>query len=332
MDRRGFIGAGVAAATTIGTAAAFGIAVPARAQERYPSRPVKLVVPFPPGGPTDVFARRYAERASEVLGQQMIVENRAGAGGTIGASFVAKAPPDGYTLLFGTSSTQVTGPLMLASPPYDPIKDFRLLIVGVVPMILTVMPTLKVDSAKELIELIRANPGKYTYSSAGPGSINHLGIELLKLRAGGLNALHVPYKGTNPAQVALMAGEVDFMLDTFGTSLQLNQAGKLKILATMGEKRSTVAPNVPTTLELGIPDSTCVTVNVVAFPAATPAPVADALASATRRIMGDPAMVDTLGKMGIEPVADADAQRSASFFSNEIARWGPIVKASGATI
>jgi len=221
---------------------------------------------------------------------------------------------------------------MMATPPYDPLKDFRLLIVGVVPMVLTVRPTLKVETAKELIDLLRANPGKYTFSSAGPGSINHLGIELLKLRAGGLDALHVPYKGTNPAQVALMAGEVDFMLDTFGTSLALHQAGKLRILATMGERRSTVAPAVPTTLELGIPDSTCVTVNVVAFPTATPAPVTDAIVAATKRVMGDEGIAASLGKMGIEPVGDADPQRSAAFFATEIARWGPIVKASGATI
>jgi tripartite-type tricarboxylate transporter receptor subunit TctC len=327
LDRRRFIGTGLVAA-----GASLGPASQARAQDRYPSRPVKLVVPFPPGGPTDLFGRRYAERAGELLGQQMVVENRAGAGGTIGANHVAKSAPDGYTLLFGTSSTQVTGPLMLAAPPYDPIKDFSLLIVGVVPMILTVRPTLPVNSAQELIALIRANPGKYSFSSAGPGSINHLGVELLKLRAGGLNALHVPYRGTNPAQVALLAGEVDFMLDTFGTSLALHQSGKLRILATCGERRSQVAPDVPTTLELGIPDATVTTVNVVAFPAATPAAVADVLASATRRAMSDPAMAATLAKMGIEPVVDADPARSARFFATEIARWAPIVKASGATI
>ena len=181
MDRRGFLGSGLAMAMG-------SLAAPATvaSQEKYPSRPVRLVVPFPPGGPTDVFARRFAERASESMGQQMVVENRAGAGGTIGATHVAKSAPDGYTLLFGTSSTQVTGPLLLASPPYDPIKDFRLLIVGVVPMVLAVGPNLRVESAKDLIAQIRGNPGKYKYSSAGPGSINHLGVELLKLRAGGL--------------------------------------------------------------------------------------------------------------------------------------------------
>lgn len=327
MDRRGFLGS--AAATAMATFGATGAAL---AQERFPSRTIRLVVPFPPGGPTDVFARRFAERASEVMGQQMIVENRAGAGGTLGATHVARATPDGYTLLFGTSSTQVTGPLLMPSPPYDPLKDFRLLIVGVVPMVLAVGPNVRVESARELISMIRSQPGKYKFSSAGPGSINHLGVELLKLRAGGLDALHVPYKGTNPAQLALLSGEVDFMLETFGTSLALHQAGKLRLLATMGEKRSAVAPDIPTTLELGIPDSTCVTVNVVAFPAATPSTVTDAIAAATRQVMGDERLIGTLSKMGIEPVADADAARSSAFFAREIGRWGPIVKASGATI
>ena len=189
------------ALTTLGAAA-----------QDYPNRPLRMVVPFAPGGGADIVARAVAGPLARRLGQTIVVENKAGGGAPVGADLVAKAPADGYTLLFGTSSTQVSGPLLLATPPYDPQKDFRMLMVGVVPMVLTVRPGLPVESARDLIALIRATPGKYTYSSAGPGSINHPGIELLKLRAGGLNALHVPYKGTNPAQVALMAGEVDFMI------------------------------------------------------------------------------------------------------------------------
>jgi tripartite-type tricarboxylate transporter receptor subunit TctC len=306
--------------------------VGANAQDRFPSRPLKLVVPFTPGGPTDIFGRRYAERASEILGQQVVVENRAGAGGTIGATSVAKARPDGYTMLFGTSSTQVTSPLMLANPPYDPLKDFALLIVGVVPLVVAVNPSLPVRTMQEFVALLKANPGKYTFSSSGPGSINHLGVELLKLRAGGIDALHVPYKGTHLAQVAVLSGEVDFLLDTFGTALQYHQAGKIRILATCGERRSSVAPDIPTTAEAGIPDSTVTTVNVVALPSATPGEIVDIVAEATRKLMTDEGMIAALSKMGIEPVADADAARSAKFFANEIARWAPIVKASGVTI
>lgn len=324
MKRREFLAASLAAGT--------GVLVPAGtalADASFPNRVLKLVVPFTPGGPTDIFGRRYAERLGAILGQQVVVENRAGAGGTIGAGSVANARPDGYTMLFGTSSTQVTSPLMQANPPYDPLRDFTMLRVGVVPMILVARPTLQVKDARELLDLLRAKPGKYTFSSAGPGSINHLGVELLKLRAGGLDALHVPYKGTNPAQVALMAGEVDFLLDTFGTALQYHQAGKLKILATCGENRSAAAPEIPTIAEAGLSDATVTTVNVVCLPAQTPAPVVERIAAATRTVMAEEGMQAALARMGIEPVTNADPEESGRFFANEIARWAPIVKASG---
>ena len=325
MQRRRILsGAAAAAATTV-------LPFAARSQDAFASRPLKLIVPFPPGGPTDVFGRRWAEKMRELLGQPVVVENRPGAGGTIGATAVAKAPPDGYTLLFGTSSTHVTSPLMLASPPYDPLKDFTLLVVGVVPMVLAVRPGLPVQNVADFVKLVRENPGKFTFGSAGQGSINHLGGELLKLRAG-LNALHVPYKGTNPAQVALMSGEVDFLLDTFGTALAQHHAGKLRIIATFGERRSAVAPEIPTTLESGIPDSSVVTMNVVAMPSAVPGTVVEALSGATRKAMADPALVATLSKLGIEPVTDADPVRSARGFATEITRWAPIVKASGASL
>jgi len=322
--RRRFIAASV-------TASALA-ALPVSAQERYPSRPIKLIVPFPPGGPTDVFGRRYAERASEALGQPMVIENRAGAGGLIGAAAVAKAPADGYTLLFGSSSTHVSGPLMSANPPYDPIRDYTSIIVGVVPMILAVRPTLQVNSARELFDLIRANPGKFSYSSSGAGSINHLGMELLKLREGGLDALHVPYKGNNPALMALLAGEVDFTLDTYGTGLQYHKTGRMKMLASCGEKRSAVAPEIPTTTELGIPDSTITTVNMVACPSGTPQSIVATLVAATRKVMREEGTLASLSQLGIEPVSDADPVRSSKFFAAEILRWGPIVKASGASI
>ncbi|HRO59185.1 MAG TPA: tripartite tricarboxylate transporter substrate binding protein [Burkholderiaceae bacterium] len=325
MDRRGFIVSGVALAGGSLLATAAG------AQDNFPSRPMRLVVPFPPGGPTDIFGRRYAERLSAALGQQLVVENRAGAGGTIGAAAVANARADGYTMLFGTSSTHVTSPLMLANPPYDPLKDFTLLVVGIVPMVVAVNPSLPARTMQEFLALLKAHPGKYTFSSAGPGSINHLGGELLKLRAG-VDALHVPYKGTNPAQLALLSGEVDFLLDTFGTALTHHEAGKMRILATCGERRSPAAPDIPTTLELGIEDSTVTTVNVVALPSSTPAAIVEVIAQATRKVMADEDMVASLTKMSIEPVANADTAKSAAFFEREIARWAPIVRASGVTI
>ncbi|MBV7481687.1 tripartite tricarboxylate transporter substrate binding protein [Bordetella sp. BOR01] len=313
-------------------AAAIGIlSSTARAQGTYPTRLIKLVVPAPAGGPTDVFARRYAERLREIVGQPVVVENRAGAGTTLGANAVAKALPDGYTLLFGTSSSHVTSPLMLRQCPYDPLKDFSMFIVGVVPLVLAVRPDLPAQNFQDFLKLVRGAPGKYTFGSAGPGSINHLAGELLKLRAG-LDALHIPFRGTNPAQVALMSGQIDFLCDTFGTALPQHQAGKLRIIATLGEQRSASAPEIPTTIESGIPDSSAVTVNHVAMPARVPPAVLHRLTEATRKVMSDPELAESLSKMGIEPVADPDPVRSARFIAAEIARWTPIIKASGVSI
>lgn len=304
----------------------------AAAQKPWPEHPLKLVVPFPPGGPTDTFARRYADHLGKALGQPVVVENRAGAGGTIGATSVARSAADGYTVLFGTSSTQVTSPLLMANPPYDPLKDFHLLIVGTVPLVVSVHPALPARSLQEFLQLLRDEPGRYRFSSAGMGAINHLGAELLLSHAGGLKAMHVPYKGTSPAQVAVMSGEVDFLLDTFGTALPSHRAGKVRILATCGDQRSPAAPDIPTVAESGLPQASVATVNVVALPAGVPKAALVALAQATRMAMADPGLIAALIQLGIEPVADADPERSQQFFAAELERWRPIVKASGATL
>ena len=315
-------------AAALGTA---GLAAPAVfAQDKYPSKPIKLVVPFPPGGPTDVFGRRYAERLSALLGQTVVVENKAGAGGTIGADLVAKAKPDGYTMLFGSSSTQVTSPLLMPDPPYHPVKDFVLFIVGYVPMVIAVNPALPARTLPELVALLKASPDKYRYSSSGMGSINHLGAELFKMKAGNLSALHVPYKGNSPALQACLSGEVDFMLDTFGTSFSHYKSGKLRYLAICDEKRSALAPEVPTTGESGLPEVQVLTVNPVALPAATPADIVAAVAGATRQVMRDEKLLADLRSMSIDPVADADPVKSAAYFTKEMERWAPIIKATGA--
>ena len=315
-------------AAALGTA---GLAAPAVfAQDKYPSKPIKLVVPFPPGGPTDVFGRRYAERLSALLGQTVVVENKAGAGGTIGADLVAKAKPDGYTMLFGSSSTQVTSPLLMPDPPYHPVKDFVLFIVGYVPMVIAVNPALPARTLPELVALLKASPDKYRYSSSGMGSINHLGAELFKMKAGNLSALHVPYKGNSPALQACLSGEVDFMLDTFGTSFSHYKSGKLRYLAICDEKRSALAPEVPTTGESGLPEVQVLTVNPLALPAATPADIVAAVAGATRQVMRDEKLLADLRSMSIDPVGDADPVKSAAYFTKEMERWAPIIKATGA--
>jgi len=225
MDRRTLL---------IGASALAGSGATAPAvlsQDRYPSRPIKLVIPFPPGGPTDMLGRRYGEKLSAVLGQPVVIDNKAGAGGILGADLVAKSRPDGYTLLLGSSSTQVTGPLLMPNPPYHPVKDFTLFIIGFVPMVISCNPGLPASTLPEFVALLRANPDRYRYASSGMGSIGHLGGELFKLKAGRLVSLHVPYKGNNPAVQAA------------------------------------VVPELPTTVECGLPDVLVSTVNPVARPA-----------------------------------------------------------------
>jgi tripartite-type tricarboxylate transporter receptor subunit TctC len=300
------------------------------AQEKYPSRSIKFVIPFPPGGPTDVLGRRYADRLSSLLGQPVVVENKAGAGGIVGTDFVAKSKPDGYTMLLGSSSTQVTSPLLMPNAPYHPVKDFTLFIIGFVPMMIACNPELPVKTLQELVALLKANPDKYRYSSSGLGSINHLGSELFKMKAGNLVSMHVPYKGNSPALQAALSGEVDWLLDTVGTSLGHYRSGKLRYLAICAEKRSSVVPEIPTSAECGFPDVLVSTVNPLGLPAGTPAPIVDVIANTTRTIMGDPKLQAELRSLSIEPVADADAVKSAAYFTTEMERWEPIIKASGA--
>ncbi|MGZ5911639.1 MAG: Bug family tripartite tricarboxylate transporter substrate binding protein [Reyranella sp.] len=324
MDRRTLL---IGASAFAGS----GAAAPAvRSQDKYPSRPIKLVIPFPPGGPTDMLGRRYGEKLSALLGQPVVIDNKAGAGGILGADLVAKSRPDGYTLLLGSSSTQVTGPLLMPNPPYHPIKDFTLFIIGFVPMVISCNPALPAHALPEFVALLKANPDKYRCGSSGMGSIGHLGSELFKLKAGNLISLHVPYKGNNAAVQAALSGEVDWLLDTIGTTLGHYRAGKLRYLAVCAEKRTVTVPELPTTAECGLPDVLVSTVNPIALPAGAPADVVDVIAAATRRIMADEALQADLRALSIEPVTDADPAKSAAYFSAERERWAPIIQASGA--
>jgi tripartite-type tricarboxylate transporter receptor subunit TctC len=324
MNRRILLTGGSA---LVGTA----ISAPAvRAQDKYPSRPIKLVIPFPPGGPTDMMGRLYGEKLAAILGQPVVIDNKAGAGGIVGADLVAKARPDGYTLLLGSSSTQVTGPLLMPNAPYHPVKDFTLFIIGFVPMVISCNPDLPARTLPEFVALLRTNPDKYRCGSSGMGSIGHLGSELFKLKAEGLVSLHVPYKGNNAAVQAALSGEVDWLLDTIGTTLGHHAAGKLRYLAVCAEKRTAVVPELPTTAEGGLPDVLVSTVNPVGLPAGAPTDVVNTIAEATRRIMADEALQADLRALSIEPVAEADRVKSAAYFSAERERWAPIIKASGA--
>ncbi|MBL6612552.1 MAG: tripartite tricarboxylate transporter substrate binding protein [Reyranella sp.] len=313
-------------------AAAFAIAVSAgAASAQYPDKPVRLVVPFPPGGPTDVFARVLATGLAGQLGQQVVIENKAGAGGTVGSEMVAKARPDGYTLLFGTAATHGINVSLYSSLPYDPLKDFELVaLAGLVPMVLLVPPG-QPRTLEALVAKLKAEPGKWSYASSGNGTTNHLAGELFKKKAG-LEVEHVPYRGSAPALQDLMAGRVAFMFDSFGTTLEQIKAGKLHAVAVMADKRSQVMTDVPTTAEAGLADFVGGTWNVVAAPAGTPRDIVDKLNTAVNKALVDPAVADRLRQLGIEAVTNSTPASTRAFVTAEIAKWREVVLLAGAKV
>ncbi len=255
-------------------AAALAAAAPlssAYAQAAYPSRPIRLVVPFPPGGPTDIYARQYANRLGTILGQNVIVENKAGASGAIGAVEVMRSPADGYTLLFGTASTHALYNLIAEKPQYDSLKDFAAIaILGGAPIVMVANPAIP-PTLKGALDEARANPGKLSYASPGQGTMMHLFAERLKKDAGNVDIKHIPYKGTGQARPALLGGQVELMTDTLGASLPDHRAGKAKILAIAAPKRSDAASDVPTVDEaIGTKGFEAVLWNAVFAPAGTP--------------------------------------------------------------
>ncbi|MDC7788774.1 tripartite tricarboxylate transporter substrate binding protein [Rhodoplanes sp. TEM] len=309
------------------------LASPAWAQDAYPSRTVRLVVPFPAGGPTDVFARQYAARMSAVLGQQMIVENKAGAAGAIGSTEVARAPADGYTLLFATASTHGLYNLLSKSPKYDSLDDFSpVAIVGSAPAVVVVHPSGPADLAA-LVAAVKANPGKLQYGSPGTGTFLHLAGEMFKTEAGGLDIPHIPYKGSAPAMNDLIGNQVGMVIDTLGTSLPQHRGGKARILAVASAKRSELAPDIPTVDEaLKIKGFEAGLWNLVAAPAGTPQPVLTRLQAATARVMADPDVQAQLRKLGIDPVTESSPAAARAFIERERARFKPVVAAAGVSI
>lgn len=302
---------------------------PALAQ--YPDKPVRLVVPFPPGGPTDVFARVLSVALGEQLGQQVVIENKAGAGGTVGTEQVAKAKPDGYTLLFGTAATHGINVSLYNQLPYDPLRDFELVaLAGLVPMVLLVPPE-QPRTLPELIAKLKAEKGKASYASSGNGTTNHLAGELFKTRAG-VEATHVPYRGSGPALQDLMGGRVTFMFDSFGTSLEQIKAGKLYAVIILADKRSNARPDVPTSAEAGLADFVGGTWNIVAMPAGTPKPIADRVNAAINKALLSPAVAERLQQLGIEAVTDSTPASTRAFVMAEIAKWRDVIRASGAKV
>ena len=305
-------------------------AAPAAAQaERYPERPVRLVAPFAAGASTDLAARRFALAMSPLLGQQVFVDNRTGGAGSIGTAEVARAKPDGHTLVFGTVSTHVLNQLMMKNVPYDPLKDFaHVALIGLNTSSLAVHPTIA-STLPDLIKRVKAMPGTYSYGSSGQGSILHLAGELFKLQAGGLDMVHVPYRGSGNSVTDVISGQIPMGIMALGTSIPHHRAGKLKVVAAFSEKRSKVAPDIPTAIEQGVPKMVSYSCVLLAAPAGTSKAAVDQLHQATMKVLNDEAFQKDLLVSGFDPVTDSNPQKAALFIRDELAKWAPIVKATG---
>ncbi len=303
-----------------------------RAQSKYPERTIKLVVPFAPAGPTDIIGRMVAEKMTALLGQTMIVENKAGAAGSIGAVDVKNAKPDGYTLLFAPSSTHAINPTAFVKPQYDAVKDFTpISSICVNPLVLVTHPSMP-DSVMGLVDLMKKNPGKYSYASSGTGSILHLATEYFKREVGNIDVVHVPYRGSSPALQDLLANNVAWMFETFSTTLQQHRAGKVRILAYAHTKRAPIAPEIPTMIEAGVPGYEAYTFNLMLGPAGMPQEVVDILDRASRKLMTDPTVIKFLEDIAAVPTIDTSPARTAKFINDEIAKWAPVVRSSGVRI
>lgn len=268
------------------------------AAQGYPQRPVFLVVPTGPGGSLDITARQVAQYLSPLIGQSIVVENVAGAGNAIGTARVAKAKPDGYTLLLGASSGVVINPLIAKTPTYDGIRELTAIsLLGLSYVVITTGTNTRATNLKDLVALVKASPGKYSYGTPGIGSVNHLGGEMMNVLAG-INAVHVPYKSAVPAMNDLMGGLLEFAPMTSVTVAGLYRSGKIRILASMSEERLAAFPEVPTTAEAGFPKMVMSTFNGLFAPTATPRPIVNQLHAAAAKILADPQFQADLEKLG----------------------------------
>jgi tripartite-type tricarboxylate transporter receptor subunit TctC len=303
------------------------------AQDPYPSKPVRIIVSFAAGGPTDQVARIMSAKLTELLGQTFVVENKTGAGGNLGAADVAKAAPDGYQLLVATVSTHAINPGLYKKMPYDPVRDFAPVAqVGVTPCVLTVNPSLPVNDVKGLIALVKENPGKYSYGSSGMGSILHLCGEQFKTAAGGLQIVHVPYRGSAPMMADLVGGQIAIAFDALPTVLPQVNAGKIRAIGGGMATRARAMPDLPTLQEQGVSGYECYTWNAILAPAKTPAPIVTVLSDAINKALADPVVLKRLQDAGVDPTPGSSPEKLAEFIKGELAKWAPIIKASGAQV
>ena len=299
-----------------------------QAQDNYPDHPIRLIVPFPPGGQTDTVARQLGAKVAPLLGQQLIADNRGGAAGTIGSAEAARAKPDGYTLLIATTSTHAINPTAMPNVPYDPVKDFvPITMLGTGPIAVSVHPLVPARTLQQLIADAKARPGFYSYGSSGVGSINNLAGELLKMRGGNLKILHVPYKGAGPSIHDLVGGQIEIVCSTLSAALPHHRQGRVRTLAVMTEQRSMGAPDIPTTAEAGVSGVIAYTYNIILGPAGTPRGVVDQLNGAIGKVMADSTFIDTLVKLGVDPITDSTPDKAASIIVAELGKWRPVIQA-----
>ena len=307
---------------------AVSLAQPAPASA-YPNRPLRIIVPFPAAGPTDIVARLIGIKMSERLGQNVIVDNRAGAGGTIGAEIATRSAPDGYTLLMGSTANMAVNVSLYQKLSYDPVRDFQPInLAAVTPNLLVVSPNFPGNTLKSLIEIAKAKSGTVNYASGGVGTPSHLAAELFKTMAG-VQMNHVPYKGSIPALTDVMSGQVTLMFDSMASALPFARSGKLKALAQTGSKRSSAVPEIQTVAEGGLPGYEVVGWFGFFAPAKTPRPIVNKLSREISEILALPDVKERYAALGIEP-GPADPDVFAAFLKNEIAKWGKVIRDSGA--
>jgi tripartite-type tricarboxylate transporter receptor subunit TctC len=312
--------------------AAFALATACLAQTPdYPSKPIRLIVPFSAGGTADILARLIGDRMTSTLRQQVIVENRPGAGGNLGAAAVANAKPDGYTLLLGTVSTHAINPNLYPKLPFDPVRSFSPITrVAIMPNLLVVNPQVPAKTVRELVDYAKANPGRLAFASAGSGTSQHLSAELFKTMAG-VDLTHVPYRGNALAVTDLIGGQVQLMFDNVAVSLPQVRGGNLRALAVTSPRRSAAVPDLPTIAESGFPGYAIVSWFALLAPAGTSPDIVERLNRAAMAALNAPHVKARLMKDGIEPAPTTPSQLAA-FIGDELLKWGKIVKESGARV
>ncbi len=317
--------------TTLAAALAASLALTApaaHAQQNYPARPIRLVVPYPPGGNVDITARIVGPVLGEIVGQSIIVDNRSGAGGNVGAGLVAKSAPDGYTLLMGSSAPLAINPIVIKDTPYDPLKAFAPVSrVHVVPLVVLAGPKSGIGSVRDLIERARAQPGKLAAASAGTGTTNHFGIELFNTMAG-VRLLHVPYKGSGPALAEMLGGQVPVMFDQLSASIGYVRDGRLNALAVASARRSSVLPSVPTLDESGLKGYEATTFIGVAAPAGTPREVVAKLNAAVRKVMESASVTERFRALGTDPGASSPEEFGRTI-REELGKWRELAQRAG---